>query len=165
MRKFVVLVAAAAVCAAAHAAPPTEASVNALLVAGKTEKVLDGFYTYVTSSMRQGMRAALKDKQLTEAQQKALDGIPTKYEQVMREELSWEKLRPMYVQIYQETFTQGEIDGLTAFYKSPTGAAYIDKMPVVMQKSQKMMQEHFAPLAARMNAAVEQAITEARAAK
>jgi hypothetical protein len=165
MRKFIVLVAAAAVFAAAHAATPTEASINALLVAGKTEKVLDGFYTYVTQSMRQGMHAALSDKQLTDAQKNALDAVPTKFEQVMRQEMNWDKLRPLYVQIYRETFTQSEIDGLTAFYKSPTGSAYIDKMPVVMQKSQKMMQEHFAPLAAKMNAAVEQAISDARAAK
>ena len=165
MRKFLVLVAAAAWCGASQAAPPTEASINALLAAAKTDKLVDSFYTYVTQSMRQGMHSALQDKALTDAQQRALDAVPAKFEQVMRQELSWEKLRPMYVKIYQETFTQSEVDGLMAFYKSPTGLAFVNKMPVVMKKSQQLMQERFAPLAAKMNAAVEQAISEAKAAK
>jgi hypothetical protein len=29
----------------------------------------------------------------------------------MREEMTWDKLRPLYVQIYQKSFTQEEIDG------------------------------------------------------
>lgn len=165
MRKLIALVAAAAFCGATYAAPPTEDSINALLVAAKTEKLIDSFYTYIGQTMRNGMRAGLKGKTLTQEQQRAFDAVPAKFDRVMREELSWAKLRPMYVQVYQETFTQSEIDGLSAFYKSPSGAAFVDKMPVVMQKTQTQIQQRFAPLAEKMNAAMAQAVTEATAAK
>jgi uncharacterized protein len=59
---------------------------------------------------------------------------------MLREEMTWDKLRPVYVQIYQESFTQEEIDGLIAFYESPAGFAFVEKMPFVMQKSMSIMQ-------------------------
>ena len=37
----------------------------------------------------------------------------------MREEMTWDRLHPLYVRIYQESFTQEEIDGLIVFYESP----------------------------------------------
>ncbi|HEX4585675.1 MAG TPA: DUF2059 domain-containing protein [Burkholderiaceae bacterium] len=164
MRQLIVLLAAAALCAATYAAPPTEESINALLSAARTEKVVDSVYTYMSQSMRHGMKAAVKGKTLSQEQQRTFDALPAKFEAVMKEELRWDKLRPMYIQIYQETFTQGEIDGLTAFYKSPTGTAFVDKMPLVLQKTEAQMQARFAPLADKINAAIAQAITEPKAA-
>jgi hypothetical protein len=59
--------------------------------------------------------------------------------------LSWDKIKPEYVALYAETFTEEEIDGMLAFYKSPAGRAMLEKMPVLMQRSmalsQRMMQE------------------------
>jgi len=72
-------------------------------------------------------------------------------------------MRPLYIQIYQETFTQEEIDGLIAFYKSPAGVAFVDKMPVVMQRSMSIMQSRIAPMMEKMKAAMQQAADEAKA--
>jgi hypothetical protein len=83
----------------------------------------------------------------------------------MRKEMSWATLRPMYVQIYRDTFTQKEVDGLIAFYKSPTGVAFVDKMPVVMQKSQALMQTRIGPLAESVRAAMQEAVAEVKATK
>jgi hypothetical protein len=59
--------------------------------------------------------------------------------------LSWDKIKPEYIALYAETFTEEEIDGMLAFYKSPAGRAMLEKMPVLMQRSmalsQRMMQE------------------------
>jgi hypothetical protein len=178
MRKLVALVFATALCGASHAAPPTEASsgashaappseasINALLAASKTQRVIESFYTYIDQSMRQGMHNALKDQKLTDAQQKAVDAVPAKFDQQLRQDLSWESLRPTFVKIYQEAFTQSEIDSMTAFYKSPAGAAFIDKMPAVTQKSQQAIQQRFAPMADKMNTAVAQALNDAKATK
>jgi uncharacterized protein len=74
-------------------------------------------------------------------------------------------LRPLYVQVYQETFTQEEIDGLIAFYESPTGIAFVEKMPVVMQKSMSMMQSRMAPMMEKVRAVMKQTAEEAKATK
>ena len=58
-------------------------------------------------------------------------------------EFAWEKLEPMYLRIYKESFTEEEVAGMLSFYKTPAGQAVIYKMPALMQKSmlevQKMM--------------------------
>ena len=74
-------------------------------------------------------------------------------------------MRPVYIQIYQESFTQEEIDGMIAFYQSPAGAAFVRKMPVVMEKSMRIMQVRIAPMMERMKAVMAQSIAEARAAR
>ena len=43
--------------------------------------------------------------------------------------MTWDKLRPLYVRIYQESFTQEEIDGLIVFYESPAGIAFVERWP------------------------------------
>jgi hypothetical protein len=165
MRKIIVLLTATALCAATYAAPPTEDSINTLMAAANTRKLIENFLTYVTQSIQKGVYASFEGQTLSEAQKRTLDAIPAKFDKEIRDQMSWDKLRPQYVQIYQETFTQKEVDGLIAFYKSPTGAAFVSKMPVLMQKSQAMMQNRVAPLAEKVNAAMAKAVEEAKAAK
>jgi len=78
----------------------------------------------------------------------------------MRKELSWEQMEPMYLEIYQKSFTQEEVDGLLSFYKSPAGVASIKKMPVVMQETVVTMQQRMGPMMARVQQAVEKAVKE-----
>jgi hypothetical protein len=71
--------------------------------------------------------------------------IQDRIQAVVARMLSWDKIKPQYVALYAETFTEEEIDGMLAFYKSPAGRAMLEKMPVLMQRSmaitQRMMQE------------------------
>jgi uncharacterized protein len=113
--------------------------------------------------MRQSMTTVTKGQQLSAGQLQELDAARVRTIQAIREEMAWDKMHPLYVQIYQETFTQEEIDGLIAFYKSPAGVAFVDKMPVVMQKSMSIMQSRMAPMMERMRAAARQAVDESKA--
>jgi hypothetical protein len=81
---------------------------------------------------------------------------------IVQEEFSWDKLKPTYIAIYQETFDQEEIDGLVAFYKSPVGTSMVNKMPVVMQKSMVGMQARLQPMFKRMKGMMEQALMDAK---
>jgi len=49
--------------------------------------------------------------------------------------MSWAKIKPEYVKLYDETFTIEELKGITAFYRTPAGKAFVDKLPVVTQKA------------------------------
>ena len=46
--------------------------------------------------------------------------------ELLRTELSWEKMEATYYRMYRETFTQSELDGMLAFYKTDAGKALID---------------------------------------
>jgi hypothetical protein len=71
-------------------------------------------------------------------------------------EMTGSRMKAEMAQIYGETFTTEEIKGLTTFYKSPAGQAFLDKQPIVMQKtmamSQKMMMEIMPKIQAMMAA-------------
>jgi uncharacterized protein len=151
MRKLIVVLLGAGLCAVCQAAPPTEQSISALLEASKAQ-LTARLITITAQSVRQGMNAALKGKTPTEKQQHDMDAIAAKFEQTMRDALAWDNVRPVYIQVYQETFTQNEVDDLTAFYKSPAGAALLDKMPTVFQKTSTLMQQRIAPYMDQMQA-------------
>jgi hypothetical protein len=81
----------------------------------------------------------------------------------VNEEMSWEKMQPLMRQLYKETFTQSEVDGMTAFYKSPAGIALVEKMPIIFQKSQEMMKPYIPRIAARGEAIMQEMIEELKA--
>jgi len=51
------------------------------------------------------------------------------------------KAKPALVKVYTDTYTEDEIDGILAFYKSPVGKAFLQKMPEVMQRSMPVMMQ------------------------
>jgi hypothetical protein len=165
MSRLIAFVVAATLCAAGYAAPPTEESVNALLVATKAGRTLETMYRLMGQSMRRGMDLELQGKELTDAQKRVLDDMLAQFDTALREEMSWDKVRPMFVEIYRDTFTQEEVDGLLAFYRSKLGAALIDKMPLVMQKSSAATQARLLPLINRMNTTMKKTIADLNAAK
>ena len=161
IRKFMLFVLLLSASWSACAAQASAESIDTLLRVTKVERLLESLYANMEAVMRQALAQSVEGKTLTPEQKRFLDNAPRRYVAVMRDELSWESLKPMYVEIYRENFTQEEIDGLIAFYKSPTGQAFVDKMPAVMQQSMLAMQNRFRPLAAKMKDAADQAVAEA----
>lgn len=158
------LAAAACLCCGAVAAPATDAQIEELLTLTRTEAMLDSTYASVEQLMRQSMAEAARAEELTPAQQRALNAFPAKFASVMRDELSWAVMKPQVMAIYRDVFTQEELQGQLAFYRSPAGQAVIEKMPQVMQRSMEMTQQQMRPLVQRMQAAMKEALAEAKAA-
>ena len=131
-------------------AAASTASVEKLLSVMKVEKQLDMMYTQTLPAMQAGMRQSLSQQMGAAEAEKAAQTIGPKVNAVIREELSWTKLRPEFVQVYAETFSQAEIDAMIQFYSSPTGAGLVDKMPQVAQRSAVMMQKRMGPVMQRV---------------
>jgi len=64
-----------------------------------------------------------------------------KMTEVLRQELSWEKMAPDMKNLYVQNFTTAEIQALLDFYESPAGKAFVEKMPVIMQESMVIGQQ------------------------
>ena len=146
----------------AYATPASQESVENLLAATKVESMMDSLYMNMEQMMRQGIGQAIRDKPLNQEQRRVIDAMPAKFVAVMREEVSWQKMQPLYVQIYRDTFEQEEVDGLLAFYASPAGQAYVNKMPIVMQKSMAISQSVLQLLQPKMTAAMKDAMAQAK---
>ncbi|MDB5851416.1 MAG: hypothetical protein JWP29_5168 [Rhodoferax sp.] len=150
---------------ACHAEPPTTESVEALLVATKSEAIMESVNANMENTLRQGMAQTLVGKKITPQLQRFLDNAPRQFAEAMKEEMSWATLKPLYVQLYQESFTQEEVDGLVAFYRSPAGEALTTKMPIVMQKTMVLVQSRVAPMMEKMRIATARAMAEAQSTK
>ncbi len=165
MRHTLTAIALLSAVLACRAEPPTVESVEALLVATKSESIMESVNANMENSLRQGMAQTLAGKKITPHLQRFLDNAPRQFAEAMKEEMSWATLKPMYVQLYQESFTQEEVDGLVAFYNSPAGAAFVDKMPLVQQKTLVLVQSRVAPMMEKMRIATARAMAEAQSSK
>lgn len=120
---------------AAFAAPANEASIKQLLAVTEARKVVDGMFAQFDGRMNGFLRQALHGQPASPEQQKAINSMKIKMTMLFQQEYSWEELEPMYIRIYKESFSQEEVDGMIAFYKTPSGQAIVKKMPIVMQKT------------------------------
>ncbi len=71
---------------------------------------------------------------------------------LIAEQTAWEKMKPVYVKAYAETFTEQELDGMLAFYKTAAGRAMVEKQPALNQKIMTSLQSQMADLMPRIEA-------------
>ena len=67
-------------------------------------------------------------------------------EQFFERYFTWDSLRPEYVRIYAEAFTEGELRELAVFYRTDVGQKAISVLPALMQQGavvgQAMVERH-----------------------
>jgi uncharacterized protein len=82
----------------------------------------------------------------TPEQQARLDAFRTKVFGLIESQLSYASLEPDYVKLYADNFTDEELDGILAFYKSPAGKSMIEKLPALTAQSFQLAQTRMTTL-------------------
>lgn len=139
--------------AAALAAPPSEKSIDELIAVSRMQEQLSIMFKSMENDFVLRMAKSQQEREKIVQIQKGIV-------QIMQEEMSWNKISPIYKKIYRDTFTQEEVNQLIAFYKSPGGQALLKKMPMVVQQAQQQTQEKILP---QVMQRVQQLIQEVRA--
>lgn len=119
----------------ATAAPASESSIKQLLAVTQARRLLDGMRERVGAVMDNAVKQSLQGKKPNAKQEKAIKRMKTRMVALMQKNLSWKKLEPVYIRLYRESFTEKEIKGMLAFYKTPAGQAVIHKMPILLRKT------------------------------
>ena len=164
--RYIILLAYFAMCPAIAAEPPaSEASVRELLCITQSQKLVDGTMGQVDAMMQRSMKQALAGQTLTADQQRIMDNMRTKTIALFREDMKWETLEPMFIDVYKQSFTQKEVDGMLDFYKSEPGQAVIAKMPLVMQNTMQAMQGRMAVMLPKLQQLQQDAIAELKASR
>ncbi len=145
LKRILLILAAGCLSLQAADTPPSEASVKELLTLTQVSKLMDSMSPQIDAMMQNGVREALKGQTLTPETQAKFDRNRSEALSSLKDELSWSKLEPIYLRTYQKTFTQDEINGMIAFYKTPTGQAMINKMPGTLQTTMTEIQSAMAP--------------------
>lgn len=124
---------------------PSDQSIKELMRVADSRNMLDSMMGQYDTVIKNSMQQALEGEPITPEQQKQLDDMLTEITLAFKQEMNWEKLEPLFVKIYQNSFSQQEVDGMLAFYKSPAGQAVIHKMPLVLQNTMTEMQKLMGP--------------------
>ena len=119
--------------------PASEASIRELLALTDAKNLLNGVYQQMDGMLEQSLKQSMGDKPLNDEQQKLAAEMRAKIVELMQADMGWEKLEPIYIKLYTDTFTQTDIDGMLKFYKTPAGGALLKKMPLLMQNVMQMM--------------------------
>jgi hypothetical protein len=130
--------------AVAAGSEPTDSSVRELMVTMRSKKILEGTMEQVDAMIQASTKQALAVQAASAAQQKAIDDMRMKMMGIFKQEMAWDVMEPIFVDVYKKSFTQEELDGMLAFYKSPLGQALIEKMPLVMQNTLQAMKSRMA---------------------
>lgn len=69
---------------------------------------------------------------------------------LIEQKTSWENMKPVFLKAYTDTFTEPEIDGILAFYKTPSGRAMVEKQPALNGKIMTNVQGLMADLMPQM---------------
>jgi uncharacterized protein len=84
---------------------------------------------------------------------------------LMEQTMSWQNLKEDMISIYVNTFSEEELKGMLAFYKSPIGQSVINKMPAAMQQSMVLMQKRMPKLQEQLKKLNEELAEEIKAEK
>jgi len=120
---------------------PSEASVRHLLDVMQVRQIAQTMSAQMDSMFDSMVNKQLEGQNITPEQQKQIDARRSAMRDTMKDLLSWDSLESLYLKVYGETFSQQEIDGMTAFYASPAGQAVIAKMPLAVKNSMAEMQQ------------------------
>lgn len=148
-----------------YAAPPSDESVQQLLELTQTGKMMDTAFAQMDGMMKASMKQITKGQTLTPAEQAVMDQQQAKMLAIIKDELSWDKMKGSFTQIYRDTFSQEEVDGLIAFYQSPTGKAFVAKQPELMKNTMMVMQQHMGPTMEKIQAMTKETANELAVAK
>jgi len=149
----------------AQAPPASEASIRELLSLTDAHKLLDGAYDQIDSLMNNAANEALGGNTLTAEQDKLMAEWRSETMKLIREEMSWEKLEPVYIKLYKDTFSQSDIEGMLAFYKTGPGQAVLKKMPLLTQNLMQMLVSQMRALTPKLHVLSEQYVSKLKAAK
>ena len=119
------------------ASPAKQETIDKLFDVTHSAQVMDGVYGQMDSMF--GQMAA--QMQVPETQKPIMDKFFKKYSIMMREEMSWEKLKGPMSNAYAQVYSDEELKDIIKFYQSPAGKKMVEKMPELTKASMVMVQE------------------------
>lgn len=117
------------------------AKVEELVAVMHLDRQMDQMMSLMKAQVEQTVHNVPGMESLTTAQKKAVSDFQDKAFQLVADSMSWKALEPDFVSLYSQNFTEDELDGMIAFYKSPSGQAVLNKMPQLMTASMQLVQQ------------------------
>jgi uncharacterized protein len=116
------------------------------------DRMMDQMTQAMTAQVQQMLQQTPGVDSMTPEQKKIMADFEEKSIKMVMDSVGWKALQPDFVKVYAQTFTEEELDGLVAFYKSPTGQAFLTKMPQLTTASMQIAQSRMVDLQPKLKA-------------
>ncbi|HLH04574.1 MAG TPA: DUF2059 domain-containing protein [Bryobacteraceae bacterium] len=140
------------------------AKIEKVFQAAKLDQVLNQMYALIENQVKSQMFQQFMGAQLNPEQQKVFDEFEGKVMKVVTTRLSWDQLKPVYLKLYADAFSESDIDGILAFYQSPAGQSLVAKTPQIMAAGSQAAQEKLIGIGPDIQALVQEYIPKMKAA-
>ena len=142
--------------ATALAAPPSDADIERLLKASRAESMLIAIQPQMEEMQRQQFQQSIAGKTLTAEQKADVDRIQARTSEIVRKTLSWQEMRPLYIEVYKQTFSSQDVKAIAKFYESQAGRSLLDKTPALMQNLMAAIQQKTIPMMEALQAELQE---------
>lgn len=139
------------------------AKIEEMLAAADIDQVQKQMLSMVSNQMKSGAFQKIFGGSLTPDQQKLANEFQDKVMQLVSRMVSWDQLKPTYVKLYAQAFSEGEIDSMLAFYKSPAGRAMVAKTPELMSQANQIVQQRMVSMQPEMQALMKEYVDKIKA--
>lgn len=130
------------------------AKIEELLQLSKANQMLDQVVDQASTAMKAA--TAQQSANFTPEQQKLTDQFQAHVLEIIRQSVNMDRLKPIIVQTYMDTYTEPEIDGILDFYRSPAGQAFLAKTPQLVSRTMTLMQQQMADVQPRIQKAAQE---------
>jgi hypothetical protein len=144
--------------APALAEPPSDGDINRLLSASRAQNMLDSMLPQIEAMQRQQFAQLTAQRPLDAAQQQKVQQIQERTQATVRKALSWQEMRPLYVNLYKQSFSKQDVLAMAEFYESPAGQSMLDKTPQLVQNLMGAIQQKITPLFVDLQKDLEQTV-------
>jgi hypothetical protein len=119
---------------------PSEASIRNLLEITHAKRNFETMKAQIDGIMERSMKEVLSTQELSPEDENMVAEIRAQIASLIKDEMRWDLMETMSIDIYRQAFTQEEVENMLTFYKSPAGQAIFEKMPIVIQLTMQNMQ-------------------------
>jgi uncharacterized protein len=86
----------------------------------------------------------------TDEKKTQLADFEKKFAAMIDAQVGWDVMEPILTDYYQKAFTEEELDVIVTFYKTPAGAALVERMPAVNAQATQLLQTRMAAVQPQM---------------
>lgn len=130
------------------------AKIDEMFTLMQMQRTLDQLAEQQAAQMKKVMPMLMQGQTVSADDQKSIDTFTDRMSAMVRESISWEKVKPQYIDLYAKTYDEATIDGMVAFYRSPAGQMMVAKQPELISQSQSIAQTRLQELQPKMRAAI-----------
>jgi hypothetical protein len=153
MRRKLIVLAAVFLFAIPHARAneaSKRAKVEELLTLEKMDSLMQQMADQALARNKDAVKNMLAGRPMTDIDKRILEENMNKMNAVVGEQLNWQKLKPAYIDLYAAEYSEEEIDGILAFYKSPVGQVMLAKDPELVTKTGEIVSARMQALGPQM---------------